>query len=129
MRRFPLLNLYLCWRKTADTGDWKLVLETAIRQCSQWIKHEPDFQMHINMSSRQFEVPAFKHHLMDLLSRYHVKPSNIMLELTESGKVKEPALLAKEFDFIRSQGIRISLDDFGTGYSSWRCCACSVQMR
>ncbi|MCC8024819.1 MAG: diguanylate cyclase [Clostridium sp.] len=99
-----------------ETGNW--VLETAIRQCSQWIKHEPDFQMHINMSSRQFEVPAFKHHLMDLLSRYHVKPSNIMLELTESGKVKEPALLAKEFDFIRSQGIRISLDDFGTGYSS-----------
>lgn len=99
-----------------ETGNW--ALETAIRQCAQWSQYKPEFQMHINVSSQQFESPSFRYHLLDLLSRYQVKPSNIMLELTESGKVKEMSLLSEEFDFIRSQGIRISLDDFGTGYSS-----------
>lgn len=99
-----------------EAGNW--ALETAVRQCAQWIQHEPDFQMHINVSSRQFEAPSFRYHLLEVLDRYHVKPANIILELTESGKVKEMSVLSREFDFIRSQGIRISLDDFGTGYSS-----------
>lgn len=99
-----------------EMGRW--VLETAIRQCAVWCNYKPDFQMNINVSSLQFEVPSFKFLLMDMLSDYHVKPGNITLELTESGKVKDPLALSQEFDFIRGQGIHIALDDFGTGYSS-----------
>lgn len=99
-----------------ETGRW--VLETAIRQCAEWCRYKPDFQMNINVSSLQFEVPSFKYLLMEMLTEYEVKPANITLELTESGKVKDPLVLGRQFDFIRGQGIHIALDDFGTGYSS-----------
>lgn len=99
-----------------EMGRW--VLETSIRQCAEWCRYKPDFQMNINVSSLQFEVPSFKYLLMDMISEYQVKPANITLELTESGKVKDPLIISKQFDFIRSQGFHIALDDFGTGYSS-----------
>lgn len=99
-----------------EMGRW--VLETAIRQCAEWCRYKADFQMNINVSSLQFEVPSFKFLLMDMLADYRVNPSNITLELTESGKVKDPVVLSRQFDFIRAQGVHIALDDFGTGYSS-----------
>ncbi|MBO1680834.1 EAL domain-containing protein, partial [Bittarella massiliensis] len=77
----------------------------------EWCRYKADFQMNINVSSLQFEVPSFKFLLMDMLTDYRVNPANITLELTESGKVKDPVVLSKQFDFIRAQGVHIALDD------------------
>lgn len=99
-----------------EMGKW--VLETSIRQCAKWISYIPDFCMNINISCQQFENPEFKFVVLDILNTYHVDPSHIILELTESGRVKNSDVVGDVFDFLRSQRLRIAFDDFGTGYAS-----------
>lgn len=99
-----------------EVGRW--VLEQAVQQCASWIAYMPDFQMNINVASVQFEDPGFKFFVIDTLAKYGLKPYNITLELTESGKIKKTQLVRSTFDFLRSQGVNIALDDFGTGYAS-----------
>lgn len=99
-----------------EVGWW--VLETAVRQCSKWLRHDPDLFININVTSRQFEEPNFKFKIIDLLSRYRVPTRSIILELTESGEIEDPKKVGEVFDFLRRQGLHIALDDFGTGYAS-----------
>lgn len=94
------------------------VVETALKQCAEWIKIKPDFHMSINICSMQFERLDFSDWVIDQVIGYGVKPENVTLELTESGKVEDTIHLQKVFDYLRGQGLRIALDDFGTGYST-----------
>lgn len=99
-----------------EVGKW--TLSTAVRQCAEWCRSIPDFQMSINVTAGQFEDIEFRHFVMEQLNLYHVKPSSITLELTESNQINNTEELGKAFDFFRRQGMKIALDDFGTGYDS-----------
>lgn len=99
-----------------EMGEW--ILDTSIRQCAEWLQYIPDFCMNINIACQQFENPKFKFAVLNTLNEYQVAPENIILELTESGRVKNFDIVGNVFDFLRSQRLRISFDDFGTGYAS-----------
>lgn len=99
-----------------EVGKW--ILDSSVRQCAKWVRYIPDFCMNINISCQQFENPDFKFTVLNILNEYHVNPENIVLELTESGRVRNSAKVGESFDFLRSQRLRISFDDFGTGYAS-----------
>lgn len=53
-----------------------------------------------------------------LLLEQGLRPSDVVLEITERSAIKDFARFRQALDHYRSQGYRIALDDVGAGYSS-----------
>ncbi|MEG2260751.1 MAG: diguanylate cyclase [Raoultibacter sp.] len=100
-----------------EVGRW--VFESALQEYERLARLVPDFQMNINVSSKQFEDPDFKFFVVSKVTEHHIDPAKITLELTESGQIADTEEMSHVFDFLRGQGIKIALDDFGTGYASF----------
>ncbi len=99
-----------------DVGRW--IIMTALTQLRKWLKLNPDFKMNVNVSYLQFKNPQFKHFVVEQLKRFNIRPSSLIIELTESCRVTDIRGLQNEFKYLRDNGILMALDDFGMGYSS-----------
>jgi len=99
-------------------GAW--VLEEGIRQCSMWLCEgiNPAFVMHINITAEDLMRPNYSLSVISLLSRYHMNPENLILEITETSLMRSVSSCRQNLIRLRKAGVKISLDDFGTGYSS-----------
>ncbi|WOT06685.1 putative bifunctional diguanylate cyclase/phosphodiesterase [Shewanella youngdeokensis] len=101
-----------------DIGAW--VLEAACKQLNVWQHRQIDISMHVNVSARQFFSGSLFEHVWELISRYHLKPHSLILEITETelmGDIRFATTLCKE---LAELGVGLAIDDFGTGYSSMR---------
>lgn len=97
-------------------GDW--VIQRTLQQLSQWQNcHKQDLVVSINVSRIQLHS-GFNARLTELLKKYHVKPSQIAIELTESCMVYKMEEVKQWLGELSQIGVKIYLDDFGTGYSS-----------
>ena len=100
----------------APLGRW--VLDTAVGQLAGW--HglaAPEFRVHVNLSSREFQHPGLVDAIADSLDRHHVRPGSLLLEITETGLTAGD----QSMDVLRKLedlGVGLGIDDFGTGYSS-----------
>ena len=98
-------------------GNW--VMEESIRCYAEWKrKYDYPLIMSINISAIQYKRKDFVGQLLDVIQKYHVEPSEIELEITESILIEDFAEVKEKLMILRDYGIRISLDDFGTGFSS-----------
>lgn len=106
-----------------DTGLINELGEWAIGQaCNQhriWLNQGligPATTMSVNVSVRQLGIPHFADKIAAILSKHHMRPDSLILEITESALVEtfETSIIKD----IKDLGVQISLDDFGTGYSS-----------
>jgi EAL domain-containing protein (putative c-di-GMP-specific phosphodiesterase class I) len=52
------------------------------------------------------------------LARHDLPADALILELTESLLMEDPAAAAEILSSVRALGVRLAIDDFGTGYSS-----------
>jgi diguanylate cyclase (GGDEF)-like protein/PAS domain S-box-containing protein len=100
-------------------GTW--VLEEACRQLAQW--GPPDgpgagFMMAVNVSARQLAAPDFVKVVAAAVSANHISPSQLCLEVTETGMIEEFDRCRETLDALAALGVRLALDDFGTGFSS-----------
>jgi len=71
----------------------------------------------VNFSPLQFE-PGLPTRLAALLARHDIRPSRIVVEITEASLLDDNPQIHTILDEISRFGCRIALDDFGTGYSS-----------
>lgn len=94
------------------------VIKTALKQLKVWTKYMPNFNMNINVSYQQLEDPSFKFFILDTIKQEGISPSLITLELTENNNIKQIEEIRSSFDFLRSQGIKITFDSFGAKHSS-----------
>lgn len=78
----------------------------------------PEVRLAVNVSSRQLDEPRFVHWLREAIERWGLEPTQIDLELTESGMMLDIERAARALGRLRSEGFGISVDDFGSGYSS-----------
>lgn len=98
-------------------GRW--VVEESIRQYAAWRRQFGfPFIMSINISALQYKREDFVDSIVGILNKYHVKPSEVELEITESVLIDDFKAVYDKLKILRNYGIRISLDDFGTGFSS-----------
>jgi diguanylate cyclase len=94
------------------------VLETALRQQREWQTRGYDLSMAVNLSARSLLDVDFPERVSGLLAAQCVKPERLVLEITESTLMTDPARAQRVLRGLDALGVRISIDDFGTGYSS-----------
>ena len=98
-------------------GEW--VLQTACRTVAGWRdRHPGPLTMAVNLSARQLAARELLDHVQDALRAAHLDPAALVLEMTETALVQDPAQAAAALHQLRTLGVRLAIDDFGTGYSS-----------
>ena len=86
-----------------------------------WLSQLPnalDQSIAINLSVQNLEDLRLADRLADECARYQVAPDRVILEITESGAMRNPVDAMDTLTRLRIKGFRVSLDDFGTGFSS-----------
>ncbi len=87
-------------------------------QIRQWLDKGINLIVAINLAPRNLLEASLPEQLKLAIERWHIKPSNFMMEITERGLITEPERAMTTLEHIHDIGIPISIDDFGTGYSS-----------
>ena len=93
-------------------------LDIALRQCRQWRHDGTDLSVAVNVSVRRLLDLEFPTEVATLLEIYQVPARLLVLEITESTIMADPAHALQVLGRLNSMGVQLSIDDFGTGYSS-----------
>jgi diguanylate cyclase len=96
----------------------RLVLDHALRQLKDWQEVGLDLDLAVNVSVRDIEDKSFAAMVARLLEKYGLTPSRLIIEVTESALMNDPAVAVESLTALSSSGVSIALDDFGTGQSS-----------
>lgn len=85
---------------------------------------ETDFEaldleyVEINLSVAQCIENNLSEKVLGFMDRYNVLPSQVNLEITETGVDYDPETTDRNINRLHDAGISFSLDDYGTGYSN-----------
>jgi diguanylate cyclase len=94
------------------------VLKAAMRDMKAWHESGLELDVSVNVSTMDLVDPCFADQVADLLSAARAPAGRLILEVTESGAMKDLPATLRMMEQLRVLGIRFSIDDFGTGYSS-----------
>lgn len=100
------------------------VLEEACRQLKTWRDRYPEMQhllMSVNLSRKQLIDSELVEHISGIIAGAGLQPRDVVLEITESAVLDDPATAVQIFKRLQEMGVWLHLDDFGTGYSSLSC--------
>ncbi len=94
------------------------VLETALAQLAEWRGAGLDLHVAVNLAVQNLLDLRTPAHVSELLAVHGLPPSSLVLEVTESLLLHDPARAGDVLRDLRDLGVGLALDDFGTGYSS-----------
>jgi PAS domain S-box-containing protein/diguanylate cyclase (GGDEF)-like protein len=104
--------------QTALIGPLTLyVVENALEQLREWDADGLSIGVAVNLSGRNL-VEEFPDELGGVLDRYRDCRDRLVLEITESALIEDPARARRVLEQLRDLDVRLSLDDFGRGYTS-----------
>jgi len=72
----------------------------------------------VNLSAPDIMDPQLVTEIEACLQEFNVRPSRLVLEITESAVMRDPALAARHMHLLKLAGVRFAMDDFGAGHSS-----------
>ena len=96
----------------------KWVLARAVADCGRWNTDGLDFGVAVNLSALDLFDTKLPAYISGLLSEAGLSPSKLVLELTESAVMQDPAHALKILEELKRLGVALAIDDYGTGYSS-----------
>ena len=100
-------------------GRW--ILEEACRQAVAWSRAGQPLAdgrlMSVNLSTIQLTHPGFAAFAADAVRHSGLRPSQLLVEVTESASPDEDAATAVLTE-LHALGVRLALDDFGAGFAS-----------
>jgi EAL domain-containing protein (putative c-di-GMP-specific phosphodiesterase class I) len=96
----------------------KWVLRRAINECAGWAARGMPMIVAVNLSPLDLFDAELPSYISGLLTEASLPPSWLVLEITETAIMRDPAYALKILRDLKGRGIRLSIDDFGTGYSS-----------
>ncbi|RJF95230.1 EAL domain-containing protein [Noviherbaspirillum saxi] len=100
-------------------GLGKQVMEKVCAQIANWSsQHNFEVPVSINVSPQQFHDGSVHEFLTACLTRFHVPPRLVEIEVTESSMMGEESMVTREMESLQALGVKLLVDDFGTGYSS-----------
>ncbi len=94
------------------------VLNAALGQCHSWRQAGLPLSVSVNLSARTLHDENLPGDLEELLHKWQVLSSCLVLEITESALMADPARAQAVLARLHRLGVRLAIDDFGTGYSS-----------
>jgi EAL domain-containing protein (putative c-di-GMP-specific phosphodiesterase class I) len=97
------------------------VTELVFDQSLNWLASHPghgNFSLSINLSAICFADIRLPDRLAAKCQKIGVNPARIVLEITETAAMADPATTLALTTRLRLKGFRLSIDDFGVGYSS-----------
>ncbi len=94
------------------------VLRRALADQVGWTATGHSWQLSVNVSARNLEVPGFPRFVLDLLAEAGTAPDRLILEVTETALAGDTDTLVGAITELGESGVGISVDDFGTGYTS-----------
>ena len=100
-------------------GNW--VIDRALACLKRWQQQGavgPAFTLAVNVASVQLMRADFAANLIERVRASGVSPTNLELEVTESGLMQDMKLAMRQLQALSAAGMRVAIDDFGTGYSS-----------
>jgi sensor c-di-GMP phosphodiesterase-like protein len=93
------------------------VLRRALKEFREVFEKIPGFHLNINIAAADLVDPKFLPMLGQVVSEAKVRPSNLVLEVTESSTASRDDAM-ESIRSLRERGYGIYIDDFGTGYSN-----------
>ncbi len=100
-----------------ELGAW--ALHTASAHCKGWQNAGlGELRIAVNVSSQQFRQQGLLQTIQSALGQAKLDPKHLVIELTESMIMANPAESVAALREIKEMGLKLSVDDFGTGYSS-----------
>ena len=97
------------------------ILYEACRQAKAWQEEfRPDLALmvSVNLSGKHFQQATLIDEVAEVLDKTGIKPSNVMLEITESVAMAGAETTIEILTRLKSLGVSLAIDDFGTGFSS-----------
>jgi diguanylate cyclase (GGDEF)-like protein len=94
------------------------VMDAALHQCRDWRQAGHELPVAVNVSARRLLDLAFPDEVAELLARWEVPARLLVVEITESAIMADPAHAMQILGRLNQMGVGLSIDDFGTGYSS-----------
>ncbi len=94
------------------------VLDAALHQCHAWQQEGHEVPVAVNVSARRLLDLAFPDEVAGLLATWDVPAQRLVVEITESTIMADPAHALEVLGRLNAMGVQLSIDDFGTGYSS-----------
>ncbi len=95
------------------------VLRTALIQMQHWCDSGLTLpKISINLSANQFARVEFMDRVFDQINSIRFSPSRVQIEVTETARIDDVEIAARQIKRLQQLGVVIALDDFGTGQSS-----------
>lgn len=105
-----------------ETGQIVAIDRFALEEAARFVRSWQGAPLHafvaVNMSARSLDDPQFFATIADVLQKTPELAGRLVLELTESATMRDPAMSARRMAELREMGVSTALDDFGMGYSS-----------
>ncbi len=95
----------------------QLVVELALK-CHAEHPYARDRHIAINLSAKSLVDNRLPERLVERCRHWGVEPKNVVLEVTETAAMADPATTVGLATRLRLKGFQLSIDDFGMGYSS-----------
>lgn len=100
-----------------DGFGWQMANLGLSEACRFAVNAHPAPRIALNVSTQSLRNLHFPDTFLDLARRHCVHAENIMLEITESGLIKELSHALDVLARLRMKNVQLSIDDFGTGYA------------
>lgn len=94
------------------------VLNRALADLACWREAGSDVRIAVNVSARHLSDIALPDQIAELLDRHDVPARSLVLEVTETGILSDPARADVVIRAVRALGVDIAIDDYGTGNAS-----------
>ena len=94
------------------------VLDAALHQAAEWRRAGHHLSIAVNISTRSLLDRDFPEQVSERLAAFQVPAGSLVLEVTESAVMADPALALDVLGRLHALGVGLAVDDFGTGYSS-----------
>jgi diguanylate cyclase (GGDEF)-like protein len=96
----------------------RLVLADACQKLAEWRHLDGDVIVSVNIAPSDVVGETLLGDVEAALERAGVPAEGLLVEITESAALRDPAVTLTRLEELRARGVRVALDDFGTGYSS-----------
>ena len=99
-------------------GVGRSLLEKALSETVPWLREGLIERVSFNVSPVELLDPGFSSAIMEALANADLRPSHLMLEITEGAVVDNVELAALVMSRLGLRGVAFAIDDFGCGYSN-----------